>query len=239
MHIILEQEDTTKPYYKVGLSNEQQWLDDFAAFDIAPLGWEDTPDKRLDCAYVIQDPSSNDEGFLYEVYCRFHGIPLDVLQTTRCYVRELCLDDMDSLYELYSSEGFTEFMEPLFDYEEELEYEKKYIRNIYGIYGFGMWLVFDKATERLIGRCGLEYKEQENGEAAVELGYGIHADFRKKGYATEVCSAIMKYAKDRNLLPILCRIDPQNAASVALARKLGFIAADEIINNEQYWWYKA
>lgn len=41
---------------------------------------------------------------------------------------------------------------------------------MYGYYGYGMWLVFDKASGELIGRAGLEHREFPD---AVELELDI------------------------------------------------------------------
>lgn len=65
----------------------------------------------------------------------------------------------------------TDFVEPLYDYETELEYQKAYIENMYGFYEYGMWLVFLKETGRLIGRAGLEHDE---------MGYMIAQQFQNQ-----------------------------------------------------------
>lgn len=86
----------------------------------------------------------------------------------------------------------TDYMEGLYEYEEELEYQKAYIENMYRFYGYGMWLVFEKKTGTLIGRAGVEHREELNGD--MELGYAIRTSFQQQGYAYEVCQAIMQYA---------------------------------------------
>ena len=54
-------------------------------------------------------------------------------ETDRCLIRELSLSDLPALYELYDKPGMTDFVEPLYDYETELEYQKAYIENMYGL----------------------------------------------------------------------------------------------------------
>ena len=76
----------------------------------------------------------------------------------------------------------TDFVEPLYDYETELEYQKAYIENMYGFYEYGMWLVLSRETGKLIGRAGLEHDE---------LGYMIAPELWNQGYATEVCRFII------------------------------------------------
>ena len=58
---------------------------------------------------------------------------------------------------MYAEPGMTDYMEGLYEYEEELEYQKAYIENMYRFYGYGIWLVFEKKTGTLIGRAGVEH----------------------------------------------------------------------------------
>ena len=69
-------------------------------------------------------------------------------------VKEFSMDYLDALFELYEGEGMTEYIEPLYPYEQEKEYQQAYIRHMYGFYGYGMWIVCDKNPGALIGRAG-------------------------------------------------------------------------------------
>lgn len=66
---------------------------------------------------------------------------------------------------------------------------------MYGYYGYGMWLVFDKASGELIGRAGLEHREFPDA-VELELGYLIDPDRQGQGLATEVCQAILAFARE-------------------------------------------
>lgn len=84
-----------------------------------------------------------------------------------------------------------------------------------------MWLVFEKKTGTLIGRAGVEHREELNGD--MELGYAIRTSFQQQGYAYEVCQAIMQYAGEELQVHLLhCLIQKENALSEKLAIKLGF-----------------
>ena len=73
-----------------------------------------------------------------------------------------------------------------------------------------------------IGRAGLEYREPcREGEA--ELGYLITPEHWRKGYATEVCQAILSYAKDElGMERIISHVDERNLASRQFLGKMGF-----------------
>ena len=162
-----------------------------------------------------------DDRFILRVFQRAKNIPWDIAETKRCLIRELSLEDLPDLYDLYAQPGITEFMEDLYPYEEEYAYEKAYIENMYRYYGYGMWLVFEKSTGKLIGRAGLEHRELE-GEVYLEMGYAIHPDYQGRGYGTEVCEAILAYARENTEFPgLICLVSPNNRASIALLNKIG------------------
>lgn len=168
-----------------------------------------------------------DADFLEKVYQRHHRIPWTILETERCVVRELTLDDLDALFELYGDGEIDKYTDALYPYEEEKEFQRAYIENMYRYFGYGMWLVFSKETGNLIGRAGLEHREY-NGEIELELGYIIGTAYQGKGYATEVAEAILEYAKENTGFErINTLIEDGNMASEKLTRKLGFVHEED------------
>lgn len=176
---------------------------------------------------IVEGFEEVDADFLEKVYQRFHHIPWTILETERCIVRELCMDDIDALFELYSDDGIDEFTESLYAYEEEKTYQEAYINNMYRFFGYGMWLVFSKETGELIGRAGLEHREIYE-QTELELGYLIGKPYQGNGYATEVCNAILEYAKENTDFPqINCVVQKGNEVSIHMAQKLGFIYQED------------
>lgn len=58
---------------------------------------------------------------------------------------------------------------------------------------------------------------------AVELGYFILPEFRRRGLAEEAALAMMGWAaREHGIRRFIVSISPDNAASMAMARKLGF-----------------
>lgn len=160
--------------------------------------------------------------FLRRVYQRHHRLPWTILETERCIVKEFSMDYLDDLFDLYAGEGMTDYMEPLYPYEQEREYQQAYIENMYRFYGYGMWIVCEKATGKLIGRAGIDYRSEAGDEP--HLGYAIAVPYQRQGYATEVCRAIIDYARAELEFPVLCcLIEENNRKSIGLAGKLGFV----------------
>ena len=172
------------------------------------------------CKFAIMDAAACELDFFEGVLKRFLGLPWDILETDRCFVRETTVEDVDAFYELYKDEEITQYMEPLFeDRDEEIEYAKSYIKNVYEFYGFGMWTVVEKTSGKIIGRAGVSYRE---GYELPELGFMIGKAFWRRGYAYEVCCAILQYMYENyDMDELFIFIEPKNTPSIFFAKKLG------------------
>ena len=169
--------------------------------------------------YALEQVEELDWEELERIYRRLHGLPWRILETDRCVVREITVEDVDRLYEIYAEPSVTKYMDNLFaDREEEKAYTQAYIRNMYGFYGYGMWIVEVKYLGRVIGRVGIEPCGEEN-----ELGYVIAEPWRRLGIAKEVCRAVMKYGfEELGLDQISARVQRENQPSKGLLQNLGF-----------------
>lgn len=169
--------------------------------------------------------------FLERVYQRYYNIPWNILETVRCGLREMTVKDLDELYEIYSEPSITAYMEDLYENrQEEEQYIKAYIQEHYRFYGYGMWIIFDKHTGCVIGRAGITNRD---GFEEPELGYMISKQFQGKGYAYEVCNAILEYCKkELEIFVLNAFVDERNIESVHLLEKLGFVFKDNLLINE-------
>lgn len=169
-----------------------------------------------------------------EVYRRLAGLPWDILETERLKVRESTVSDVEDFYRIYEEPSITYYMEDLFhDPDEERAYMESYIRQVYGFYGFGMWTVLLKETGEMIGRAGLSVRE---GYELPELGFVIAVPFQGKGYAFEVCRAVLDYAKEELLFDrVQALVQEQNVPSRRLLAKLGFMYERNVTeDNREY-----
>ena len=144
-----------------------------------------------------------------------------ILKTDRLTLREIRVDDVDRLYEIYAGPGITDFIEPLYeDRDEEIVYTRDYIKYQYGFYGYGLWIVVENDTGRIVGRAGLTNRA---GYLEAELAYVIEKDRQGRGYAQEALRATIDYARDELYLESLnCFIVPGNDISLHICKKLGF-----------------
>lgn len=167
--------------------------------------------------------------FLERIYQRKHGIPWIVIETKRCFLREMTMEDLDELYRLYQDPEITMYMEGLYeDREKEEEYTKAYINNMYRFYGYGMWLVIEKKTGDIIGRAGLNNLDI-HGKPALEMGYMIGKAYQNQGYAAEICQGIIQFASEGTEFEKLnCLIQKENVKSLHLMEKLKFVWEEEL-----------
>lgn len=190
----------------------------------------------FDADVLIESFEDVDLEYLEWIRRRHHGIPWVIAETKRCILREICMEDMQALFDLYAEPGMTDYIEPLYPWEQELEYEKAYIDNMYRLYEYGMWVVIEKDTGKLIGRAGLEHREypkeerleETDKDMELEMGYAIGTAYQRKGYATEVCRAIIAYAGQNLDYPrINCLIEKENTASIRFIESIGFTFVGE------------
>ena len=181
---------------------------------------------------MVEDIEALDEEFLTMFYNRFYGISNVMISTDRLVIREITLSDLDELYELYD-ESVTQYVENLYERHEEEEFTKAYINNMYGFYGYGLWLVCEKDSGKIVGRAGLSHREVD-GEVRVELGYLIGGQYRGRGYAYEACKAILTFAKKIGKKNIIICTRSDNLPSLNLAYKLGFKKIAMIDDEEKH-----
>lgn len=186
-------------------------------------------------AYAVMDIEEMDWEALERIYLRLAGKPWTVIETERCMVREMTVEDVEAFYRIYAEPSITYYMEDLFpEIEEEREYTRNYIKKIYGFYGYGLWSIVCKENQEVIGRAGLSWRE---GFDTPELGFVIGVPYQRKGYAYEVCKAIVAYGEEElGFEKIQALVREGNRASACLCRKLGFWQEDRV--EDKGVWYE-
>lgn len=180
--------------------------------------------------FAVEDPEELEPEYVERVYRRLKGLPWNILETKRCLVRETTPEDVEDFSRIYSHPSITRYMEGLYpDIEEEKAYVREYIKKIYTFYGFGIWTVVEKASGAVIGRAGVSYRA---GFQDPELGFIIGVPWQRRGYAREVCSAVLDYGRRAlEFTQVQALVAPENAASLRLCRELGF-RQEEILRLE-------
>ena len=76
---------------------------------------------------------------------------------------------------------------------------------------------------QVVGSCG--FKHAPDADGVVEIGYGVAPSCQRQGVASSGVQALCAMAlRSTAVRQVLACISPDNHASMALARKLGFMA---------------
>lgn len=214
-----------------------------AAAGITSIGFINPNSGNQDlskAAMLIEGFEEVDYTLLLHVYQHAHGDPVTILSTKRCILRELSPEDANSLFAICVKPEICNFLKD-FTADPMIEKEKlnAYIKNIYPFYGFGLWGVYLKDKNRLIGRCGIEWKELD-GDSVYELGYLIDPGHQRNGYGHEIVAATIEYCLNRLAIPkITAFIAPENTPSIQLAERVGMNKVGvSVIKQKQYYRYE-
>lgn len=195
----------------------------------------------FDGAELVTDSLEElDEQILEETLLHGLGLPVTIAETERLIIKEITKDEVEKLYQMSLQEGMQYLMrDSNGDNCFEPERMCAYIKTAYRFYGYGLWSVWTKQGE-LVGCCGLSdfvysfseiiSDDEKNTEdnTYLELQYMVDKEYRRKGYALEMCSAVLDYAFFRTEWEeVVVRIHPENIASICLAEKLGFLLLDD------------
>jgi ribosomal-protein-alanine N-acetyltransferase len=88
----------------------------------------------------------------------------------------------------------------------------------------------------MVGHAGFHGEPGVSGTEkprALELGYTVYPPYRGRGYATEAALALMDWARrERGIHDFVASVAPDNLASLAIVRKLGFVQTGEQWDDE-------
>lgn len=200
--------------------NDKDMLKPDGILEIPDIGLGEA--YRGKASYVVYDEEDIDDNLLELVCARKYNEPLVISETGKFIIREMTVGDLPHLYELYQTLSDCPHVEPLYEYEDEKAFTIKYIENMYGFFGYGLWLVFDKKTGELVARAGIENRSID-GQNCQELGYLVKKSWQGKHVAWEVMNHIVDIAKDRfGLEELYICTEKTNNPSIQLALKLGF-----------------
>lgn len=145
------------------------------------------------------------------------------IETERLLLKGLSPEDMKHIFnDLPKSE-----IMDILGHQSEEDYQKEEYKhkNGYSSYnrGFKLFLLVDKASGLIIGRCGLHNWNQDNKRA--EIGYVMHDDtFRRNGLMSEAVKAIIDFGfKALNLNRIEALVGTSNTPSIRILEKHQFI----------------
>ena len=147
------------------------------------------------------------------------------LITERLTLTPVDVADHDDLRGLWADPAFVRHIFP-----EPLTGEDVWFRLLRDIghweaLGHGNWTVRLRDNGDYVGSVGVLdfHRDLEPPFDAPELGWGVHPRFQGQGLAFEALSAALAWCDDTLNAPrTVCMISPDNAPSIALARRAGY-----------------
>ncbi|MEA5459415.1 GNAT family N-acetyltransferase [Arcicella sp. LKC2W] len=144
-----------------------------------------------------------------------------VIETERLILRKFTLEDAPFVLELVNTPAWLKFIGDR--NVHTVEESENYLRNgnlkSYAEHGFGFYLVATKESNEAIGMCGMVKRDSLDD---IDIGFAFLPNSIGKGYGYEAASATLDYALNvLKLGRIIAIVDPQNASSIALIKKIG------------------
>lgn len=143
------------------------------------------------------------------------------LETERLILRGWRHADIDDIAALYSDEDVARYI-TLDAKAQDRSYSWRMMATFQGHWdfrGYGMWALEEKATGRCVGWCGHWYPE---GWPSPEIGWTLAKPYWGKGLAIEAARRALASARDDlKWAKVIHVINPANARSIAVAKKLG------------------
>jgi ribosomal-protein-alanine N-acetyltransferase len=151
------------------------------------------------------------------------AIEFKIIETARLLLKGLTPKDV---FAIFSTLPKAEIMEVMgHRNEEEYQQEEHKHLNGYAAYNrqFLYFLMVDKATGKIIGRCALHNWNPDHRRA--ELGYRmIEEDFKRKGLMSEAVKALVEYGfGEMGLHRIEALVGAENVPSIRIIEKNGFV----------------
>ena len=156
---------------------------------------------------------------------------MSVFETRRMILRELTPDDAPAMCALNRDPLVMRDMPVPEDNSIDAERARlaRYVEGAYRTDGFGLWAAVLRASNRIIGRCGL-LRQSVDGSDEIEMSYQIASAFQGRGLATEAASAIRDFAfQSLQLTRLIALVPCDHPASRRVAEKTGMRRERELV----------
>ncbi|MFZ2100600.1 MAG: GNAT family N-acetyltransferase [Oricola sp.] len=149
-----------------------------------------------------------------------------VIETERLILREHRESDLDAFAAIWNHPDVYRFTRAQPSTREEIWQALVRHRGMWAMFGFGYFVVQEKASGLLIGEVGVQERKRAldpSLEGTLEAGWALGAEMQGKGYARESMRAVLGWCAEAHPEKhVTCIIDPDNARSIRLAEDLGF-----------------
>jgi len=168
-----------------------------------------------------------------------------VIETARLVLRPHRLDDFDALAAMWREPDIVRYISGKPSTREQSFARLLRYAGHWRLLGFGYWAIEDRQSGAFAGEVGfadLRRDIEPSLEGMPELGWMVAPRWQGRGYATEAVRGCLTWGAQR--FPagtrLACIVTPDNAASIRVAEKCGFVPAgrttylgDEVMRYER------
>lgn len=153
---------------------------------------------------------------------RFPLPPSTGLETDRLLLRDLQVEDLNSLYAVLGDQA-TMRVNPAPWSRRRVAIWIARNRASYHRFGFGLWAMISKKSGEFVGECGLSWQPVGYSiDPEPEMVWHVRGDLRNSGLATEAALAVLADAREaRQPRRTIVLASPDDLRSQAVARALG------------------
>jgi RimJ/RimL family protein N-acetyltransferase len=153
--------------------------------------------------------------------------PAPVLHTERLTLRGHGVEHFDAYLAMVQDPQMMRFITGTATPREQAWARLLRYPGTWALFGFGMWAIEDRETGKFLGEAGFLASKrdmQPSTEGTMEMGWLLSREAQGRGLATEAVGAAIAWADEH--FPgerVTCIIDPDNAPSLKVAAKFGFV----------------
>lgn len=151
-------------------------------------------------------------------------VSIPVLESPRLTLRGHRVSDLDDSLALWSDPAVVRHISGKPSSREEVWARLLRYIGHWAVAGYGLWHIRERATNRFVGEAGLADFKRDMAysfDGAPEAGWVFAPWCHGQGFATEAMATVLAWA-DASHPRTVCIINPDNAASLRVAAKLGY-----------------
>lgn len=160
--------------------------------------------------------------------------PFPVISTERLTLRQLESGDASEMFAIRSDERVMRFLDR--PRAEKLEDAAKLVEAMIDLQAKNegvTWAIMIRGELKMIGTIGFWRMQKEHFRA--EIGYQLHPDYQGRGIMQEALSAVLEYGfGELNLHSVEANVNPENATSIKLLERNGFVKEAHFKENYYY-----
>ena len=152
-----------------------------------------------------------------------------IIETDRLLLRKPTTDDAAFMLRLVNEPSWLQYIgdRKVHTIDDARDYLLNGTIKSFETNGFGFGIVILKETGEAIGMCGLVKRDYLDD---VDIGFAFFPEFTRQGYAYEIASRTLDYAKDElGLSKIVAITTLDNQSSIRLLHKIGLTLEKKIL----------